>query len=166
MSEGKHYAEFHMDTIGHDYWPLHGRTRARDRIQIGIRRPVDIAGWNEDRRHKFWSFYGSHEQSTPMMFCVYDVIDGSCIYRESGSDETEYSDWKREAALKESEEGEVIGVIGLLLDLDNGTLTVFKNGERLGIMKDELVGDFCWTVYVNDWIETCTLAIKRGDLPE
>ncbi len=28
------------------------------------------------------------------------------------------------------------GEVGLLLDLDAGTLTVYKNGRRLGVMKD------------------------------
>jgi len=34
--------------------------------------------------------------------------------------------------------------IGLLLDLDAGTLTIYKNGERLGTAKDGLAGEYCW----------------------
>ena len=37
-------------------------------------------------------------------------------------------------------------VIGLLLDLDVGSMTVYKNGERLGVMSGETVlsGEYCW----------------------
>lgn len=37
-------------------------------------------------------------------------------------------------------------VIGLLLDLDQGTLTVYINGRKLGVMKDGLTGEYCWGV--------------------
>ena len=36
------------------------------------------------------------------------------------------------------------GTIGLLLDLEEGTLTVYKNGRRLGAMKTGLSGEYCW----------------------
>ena len=37
-------------------------------------------------------------------------------------------------------------VVGLLLDCDAGTLTVKKNGKRLGVAKTGLTGEFCWAV--------------------
>jgi hypothetical protein len=36
--------------------------------------------------------------------------------------------------------------IGLLLDLDVGSLTVYKNDERLGVIADDLGGEFCWAI--------------------
>ena len=36
--------------------------------------------------------------------------------------------------------------IGLVLDLDEGTLDVYKNDRRLGTMKSGLVGEYCWVV--------------------
>ena len=37
--------------------------------------------------------------------------------------------------------------IGLLLDLDQGSMTVWKNGEQLGVMRAEgLSGPLCWAV--------------------
>jgi hypothetical protein len=36
--------------------------------------------------------------------------------------------------------------IGLLLDVDAGTLTVHKNDERLGVMATGLEGRYCWAV--------------------
>ena len=38
--------------------------------------------------------------------------------------------------------------IGMLLNLEEGTLTVYKNDRRLGVMKNELFGGFCWYVCV------------------
>ena len=38
--------------------------------------------------------------------------------------------------------------IGLALDLDEGTLDVFKNDRRLGTMKSGLVGEYCWVVEI------------------
>ena len=37
--------------------------------------------------------------------------------------------------------------IGMLLDLDQGSMTVWKNGEQLGVMVAEgLSGPLCWAV--------------------
>jgi hypothetical protein len=37
-------------------------------------------------------------------------------------------------------------VVGLLLDCDAGTLTVKKNGRRLGVAATGLTGEFCWAL--------------------
>ncbi|EJK52311.1 hypothetical protein THAOC_28429 [Thalassiosira oceanica] len=37
--------------------------------------------------------------------------------------------------------------LGLLLDLDAGTLSVFKDGRKLGLMKKGLAGTYCWFIY-------------------
>ena len=41
---------------------------------------------------------------------------------------------------------EEVDHIGLLLDLDQGTMTVYKNDERLGVMATGLSGEYCWAV--------------------
>ena len=42
-------------------------------------------------------------------------------------------------------------VIGLLLDLGQGSLTAYKNGSRLGCMKESgLTGPLCWFVQVEN----------------
>ena len=39
--------------------------------------------------------------------------------------------------------------IGMLLDLDQGSMTVWKNDEKLGVMQTEaLSGPYCWAVVV------------------
>lgn len=52
--------------------------------------------------------------------------------------------------------------LGLLLDLDEGTLSVYKNGRKLGIMKRGLAGEYCWVVSVFPRVQ---VTIKRGTIP-
>ena len=40
------------------------------------------------------------------------------------------------------------GELGLLLDLDEGTLTVYKDGTRLGVMMDGLSGEYTWVAEI------------------
>jgi len=60
--------------------------------------------------------------------------------------------------------------VGLLLDLDNGTLSVFKDGRELGVMKEGFTGAYCWFAgrYCDD-VGTvtgkCNMKIKRGIPP-
>ena len=36
--------------------------------------------------------------------------------------------------------------IGMLLDLDQGSMTVYKNDERLGVMATGMSGEYSWAV--------------------
>jgi hypothetical protein len=36
--------------------------------------------------------------------------------------------------------------IGMLLDLDQGSMTVYKSVQRLGVMATGLSGEYCWAV--------------------
>ena len=65
-------------------------------------------------------------------------------------------DWLGRERLRES------GSVGLLLDLNEGTLTVFKNGRRLGVMKDGLGGEYVWFVTSRS---TCTISVSKGRAP-
>ena len=50
--------------------------------------------------------------------------------------------------------------IGMLLDfLDEGTLSVYKNGRKLGVMKRGLAGQYCWVVSM---AVGTRVTIKRG----
>ena len=51
---------------------------------------------------------------------------------------------------------------GLLLDLNEGTLSVFKNGRRLGVMKDGLGGEYVWFASV---CSPCTISMAKGRDP-
>ncbi|EJK54425.1 hypothetical protein THAOC_25949 [Thalassiosira oceanica] len=53
--------------------------------------------------------------------------------------------------------------IGLLLDLNAGTLTVYKNSRRLGVMKRGLTGEYCWMVTL---LTECIISVERDVPPE
>ncbi|EJK51110.1 hypothetical protein THAOC_29753 [Thalassiosira oceanica] len=64
----------------------------------------------------------------------------------------------------EGMEGYRLGdTIGMLLNLDEGTLAVYKNNRRLGVMKDGLSGSYCWCVTVT---RLKAFTIKRGTPPD
>jgi len=52
--------------------------------------------------------------------------------------------------------------IGMLLDLDDGTLSVYKNGRKLGVMKSGLAGQYCWVAALFRGVD---VTIKRGTVP-
>ncbi|EJK47488.1 hypothetical protein THAOC_33783 [Thalassiosira oceanica] len=52
--------------------------------------------------------------------------------------------------------------IGLLLDLDEGTLSISQNGQRLATLKDGLSGEYCW--YADVW-GSASISIERGLIP-
>jgi hypothetical protein len=68
--------------------------------------------------------------------CFYDVYQG---IRWPGP-----KNWEGSQAAKEQGDR-----IGMLLDLDQGSMSIWKNGERLGVMQAEgLTGPLCWAVAV------------------
>jgi len=74
----------------------------------------------------------------------------ACHYNcESG--DMEWTDWNIEYEFVgwEGMEGCRTGdCVGLLLNLDEGTLAVYKNNRRLGVMKGGLSGTYCWYVTI------------------
>ena len=68
-----------------------------------------------------------------VQWCMYSQWEGTCSWSDWETDSSDKYDvrWSGMEAF-EFEDGE----LGLLLDLDAGTLTAYKNGRRLGIMKD------------------------------
>ena len=53
---------------------------------------------------------------------------------------------------------------GLLLDLDEGTLVVYQNGQRLAMLKDRLSGEYCWHATV--WHHSPFITVERSSAPE
>ena len=55
--------------------------------------------------------------------------------------------------------------IGMLLDLDQGSMTVWKNDEKLGVMRAEgLSGELCWAVEM--FMPGNSARIEAASLPE
>ena len=58
----------------------------------------------------------------------------------------------------------------LLLDYEEGTLTMFKNDIKLGVIKEGISGAYSWMVTVGDWFHESSSAsdgikIERGPPP-
>ena len=69
-------------------------------------------------------------------------VDGHCFYSTGGGHR--YPGWHGWEGMQGASEGDRIG---MLLDLDQGSMTVWKNGEKLGVMVAEgLSGPLCWAV--------------------
>ena len=49
--------------------------------------------------------------------------------------------------------------LGMLLDLDSGTLSVYQNCQRFGTVTDGLAGEYCWLAGVHS---AGDVSIQRG----
>jgi hypothetical protein len=54
-------------------------------------------------------------------------------------------------------------VVGLLLDCDAGTLTVKKNGKRLGVAATGLTGELCWATARHHCLASLRIQIVAAD---
>ena len=87
-------------------------------------------------------------------------VDGHCFYgTHSGRRFPGPTEWEgRQYARKQGTR------IGMLLDLDQGSMTVFKDGVQLGVMVAEgLSGPLCWAVSLS-W-EGSSARIESADAP-
>jgi len=165
MRGGRHFVEFVIDHHG----------AAMPFVHLGIIRPVSLtndidlkADWEGEvdpmyvssrdkpaveeklRSQKTARWGGSNVHG-----CTYYCPDGECLWAD-WENYKGYSGWPGHEGLGGS------GTIGLLLDLNEGTLSVFKNGRRLGVMKDGLGGEYVWFVSV---CSPCTISMAKGRAP-
>ena len=87
--------------------------------------------------------------------CGFCCFSGYCIWTDWDNEEV-IANWQGRDGLGES------GTVGLLLDLNEGTLSVFKNGRRLGLIKDGLGGEYVWFVTARS---VCTISMSKGSAP-
>ncbi|EJK47380.1 hypothetical protein THAOC_33901 [Thalassiosira oceanica] len=163
MRGGRHFAEFTITSGDENF------------VNLGVIRPVSygivlkanrgrivtpmsvsssykpaVAGGLRSQRTVKWGDSNVH-------CCTYRCHNGYC-HRADWSNEMGNSDWQGRERLRGS------GTIGLLLDLGEGTLSVFKNGLRLGgVMREGLGGEYCWFVSIHS---VCTISIARSAAPD
>ena len=94
--------------------------------------------------------------------CMYNFANGKCFWSDWG-EPVVHEEWDGQVALARPEGENGIVVLGLLLDLDKGTLEVYKNGCRLGVMKDGLSGEYCWVVTRASLNKE--ISIRRAEFP-
>ena len=163
MRAGKHYITFTIMEVDEDN---------NGSIHIGIVRP--IPNWDKkgldyfdpfscfqkyselrSERNERWGFSKVHLCSL-ISYGVYVWSDWVRRYEVHDWDGAEF------ASFGKGDE------VGMLLDLEAGTLCVYKNGRRLGILKghtmiDGLSGEYCWAVSL--WEAGESVSIKKGIVP-
>ncbi|EJK51475.1 hypothetical protein THAOC_29344, partial [Thalassiosira oceanica] len=73
--------------------------------------------------------------------CDYNCDDGKMNW-------TDWEDYEIDNEWEGMESCPSGNTVGMLLNLDEGTLTVYKNNRRLGVIKDGLSGSYCWYIEV------------------
>ena len=164
MRGGRHFVEFLVTDV---------ETHA---IHLGVIRPVSLTDgidWEADCGGQVYPMYvtSSHKPAVAEKLrsqrtakwgdsnvhcCTYYCGNGRCIWTDWDNENDSTLEWQGREGLTES------GTIGLLLNLYEGTLSVFKNGRRLGVMKDGLGGEYCWFIAL---VSSCKVSMSKGRAP-
>jgi hypothetical protein len=100
----------------------------------------------------------SNKKNSSIDSCLYSGSNGNCYSNTWGEYHETQKTWDGMEGM--SRPGE--DTFGMLLDLDEGTLAVYKNDRKLGVMKRGLAGQYCWVASM--WKGT-RVTIKRGTIP-
>ena len=98
---------------------------------------------------------GSEQYNNTVNCCMYYAFNGCCYSHDWGEGDSDRNEWDGMESLSGSFK------LGMLLDLDEGTLSVYNNGRKLGVMKRGLAGQYCWVVSLSE----TQVTIKRGKVP-
>jgi hypothetical protein len=97
-------------------------------IFLGLARPaIDVDNPDSEDCDNFWGIYSNNGAGTHDGYYDHDWAEGLLAFGAGD-------------------------VVGLLLDCDAGTLTVKRNGVRLGVAATGLAGEWCWaaSLYFKD----------------
>ena len=130
MRAGRHYATF--------------TSKGNRSVCIGIVRP--LPNWDKRGLDRFTPSDEEHYRVLSRTVGYYSNVHYCSLPIHTRPGSCFLTDWYRWRFHEwDGSEGFAIGdKIGMLLDLDAGTLCIYKNGRSLGIMKDELMGEYCW----------------------
>ncbi|KAL9187596.1 hypothetical protein ACHAXT_005974 [Thalassiosira profunda] len=131
MTEGRNYMEF---TI----------TGVENTFRLGVMRPVN--GWDAKGDKQFWKEPGDHDkQSGYDEFCIRQTRAGVPGFVGSTHQSFHiYGSFYRPAAWEVCLPPGYSHVVGLLLDLNTGSLMQSLNGGNFRVIQSGLVGHFCW----------------------
>ncbi|EJK45990.1 hypothetical protein THAOC_35367 [Thalassiosira oceanica] len=148
MTSGSHYAEFQISGSS---------------TFIGIVRPMpglDASAYQGGSfgfvgRSRFYPDFLAQRSDNwgdgNVHACEYNCLDGEMFWTKW---ETGHSEWEEWEGMEDCYSGDTMG---MLLNLDEGTLTVYKNNRRLGVMEDGLSGSYCWYAGVGQDCDTVTI---------
>ncbi|EJK58207.1 hypothetical protein THAOC_21691 [Thalassiosira oceanica] len=163
-----HYAEFSMED-GTGY--LAGVVRPIE-SEGDEREMEDLQPFNDrGDEHEAWPSFLRSERGgggwgdSEVNCCLYVCFRGLCgsVGYSPLASQTGFIDWNewegQDGLLREG------GRVGLLLDLVEGTLTVYKNGRRLGVMKRGFSGEYCWLAMLDSDCYSHPIGIERLPVP-
>mmetsp|Transcript_34818 Transcript_34818/g.78157 ORF Transcript_34818/g.78157 Transcript_34818/m.78157 type:complete len:214 (+) Transcript_34818:286-927(+) len=84
--------------------------------------------------------------------CYVSIVDGRCYWYD-------WADYQSDMIFDGIQSNTPMG---LLLDLEEGMLSIYQNGQRLATLKDGLSGEYCW--YADVW-GSASISIERGLIP-
>ena len=151
MMAGKHYASFEVCSS------------SRISLLVGVMRPGEAmqrANYNPlvpAFYQHFTQRNGSEQYNNTVNCCMYRAYGGYCWSHDWGEGDAVRNEWDGMEVLSSPS-----NTVGMLLDLDEGTLSVYKNGRKLGIMKRGLAGHYCWVLSL---LPRTQVTIKRGAVP-
>jgi len=160
LRAGKHYVTFET----------HRSSSQLISILVGVMRPGQVnhnaKGYplargiplDEEFYQHFSRRFGDGEHNNNNVQCCMYKCNGYCFSGDWEDQGGEVLD-KNWDGMEEMSSGDTIG---MLLDLDEGTLTVYKNDRKLGVMKRGLAGPYCWVVSIHEDVQ---VTIKRGTIP-
>ena len=176
MRAGRHTVSFQLNDgdVTNKYGVTCGimRPTTKDIISLGDCHPAD--GLSKFSLKDYETLYRNNIDC-----CLMNTVLGTGFIRKRWKlwKESELRAMDRERRLQAEEENELFGFdwageeetreasfkIGFALDLDEGTLDVYKNDRRLGTMISGLVGEYCWVVSLrpNDEGEAKTVSVNR-----
>ena len=160
LRAGKHYVTFEL-TIGNygTFWL--GVMRPGQANENASGTPL-LSDLFENFSRRF--VHGEHNNNN-YNSCMYNTDCGDChssTWNDSHDlDIDDTGNWEGMETLHSD------GEIGMLLDLDEGTLSVYKNGRFLGVMKRGLAGPYCWaaSIYRGEMGTSSHVTIRRGSIP-
>ena len=134
MRAGKHYAKFRITGCDMCFYMFAGVMRPGNGLDNPVLGLNDAGPWD----HDFHRSLCRVESDSSVDCCQFGSWDGICIWSNWHTSEKHVDQWDGMEG-SELDDAE----IGLLLDLDEGTLTAYKDGRRLGVMKN--VSYCCFT---------------------
>ena len=161
LRAGKHYATFKVCT----------ESSYNADFNIGVTRPV--AAYQIERllreQRNISPFYFSrnvgrryYNKDGNIHCCLYNADNGYVNFSDWSSMDRGRSYEHSGISWEGSESMSFDDEVGLLLELDEGTLSVYKNGRKLGVMKRGLAGPYCWVATVQNESQ---VTMKRGAIP-
>ena len=155
--QGKHYAMFSKCGAGE--------------IRVGIIRPIQGIGWRGMDTFSPFVVHSLHlrEELLGERTEKWGNSGIHCCMIEPRMQVCASCDWEDEVTWDELEDVEQLSedcTFCMLLDLDEGTLTVYQHGQPLCQLKDGLSGEYCWATTMWNWEEgSSRVSIKRAQSP-